>query len=252
MLVEDDVRELVVFYDRWTLSGPLALSGFGVDPKQKPVLPMEPEERVTETIELDIAPESIFPQTIKKITKGVAKSKSVKQAEAPAPKPMRLYLALGIGLLAWVAVLAALYVSAQLKPVVLATSEEMPEGLALPFAYQDATCVEHAGWLYIEGTLGSTAFERVHADLRWQVIAQDETLQVMRPQVLDAKAHERSEFSFASGLGNVEQWRKDNFLTVTDGYFTLWPDGSQMVYEVGSDRVYARLSREVANELFSR
>ncbi|WP_309399666.1 hypothetical protein [Cerasicoccus maritimus] len=255
----EEVDEVVAFYDRWAPGGPLALSGFGADPKKKPPLPIEPEERVTEYVQLDVIPEDIFPQTKKQqkaaaatSPKNEATAKPEAEAVAEQPRNLRLYLSIGLAVATWLMVLAALFLSARMRPVVLGTESALPAGMSFPFAYTDTHCIEHAGWLYFESDLNRSGFDRTHGNLGWRVIAQDETMDVLRPQVLSAHSHERTEFSFASGLSGVDQWRKDNFLTITDGYFMIWPDGSQMVYDVGSDRIYGRLSAEVAHELFAR
>ncbi|WP_269541449.1 hypothetical protein [Cerasicoccus fimbriatus] len=254
--VNDVEQDLVVFYDRWAPGEPLSLSGFGVDSKQRPALPIEPEERHFEELVLDQEPAHLLPKRKEAAAKPKPKpAEPVKQTEEPAqepPRKKRRIMALGLAFGAWVFLLAVILAAAQMKPTVLEIDARLPDGLQFPFSYEAPKFIEHAGWLYFESGLTRSAFKRAHDTIPWMVIAQDETMNVVNPAVFDLKSHERGGFSFASGLGDVDRWRQEHFIVINDGYFATWSDGSKLVYDVSSDRIYGRVRVEVARELFGR
>lgn len=249
--VEGVDHDLVVFYDRWAPNGPCSLSGFGIDPKLKPFMPMEPEERLTADLELDVAPESIFGAKEKKKAAVKAAPRRKAMPETPQPRPLRAFLVLGGALALWLLILGVLAAAIQMRPVTLRMASVLPEGWRFPISYQDPVWVSQGGWQYFEAEVSTAAFNRLHEGVApWVVIASDENITVVRPQVFDVTSHERAQFSFVTGLGEGEQWRKDNFLIVREGYIASWRDGSQLVFDLTSKRIYGKVSRKVASELF--
>lgn len=244
-----DVDEhIVVFYDLWNVGGDWELTGFGVDPADRPKLPIEPADSRSDTLMLNVVPEDIF--GVQKKLPALRRERAPATEAIAAPLPRRYTLSLCLALLAWVGVLAALMLAVKTRPVYLGVESELPEGLRFPIAYQQSEWVEHVGWHYIEGVLPGAARERTHDQVRWQVIGEDEPVTMRRPRLLNASAHRLTETNFIYGQGNVDAWREQNFVIVTDGYVSRWDDGSVLVFDLKSDRVYGRLSAEVAHELF--
>lgn len=250
--VEEVEDHVVVFYDRWSPGGDWALSGFSLDPNDRPKLPLEPEERMYDTLMLNEAPESIFGKAKKKAAAPPPKRKRAVEASATPIRARRYSLSLALAILAWVCILAALMLTLKTRMVVLTPEDELPEGMRFPIAYKSPEMVEHGGWYYLESELAGAALERTHEMVGWRVIGAEEPVQMRRPRLLDAEAHVGTEAAFIYGRGNVDSWRDENFQTVTDGYVARWGDGSVMAYDLVSNRIYGRITLEVARELFSR
>ncbi|MEO0796995.1 MAG: hypothetical protein AAFX93_17695 [Verrucomicrobiota bacterium] len=245
---------IYAFYDRWSPGGKYSLSGFSPDKNGGPKMPIEPESRFVDVLELEYAPEKVFGEAVSKSVKPtvtVSKKKEAPVAEKPkGPPPFASFAQMCVIMVAWIVVLVASILVMTSRPVFQEISGNAPDGFRFPLSYRDVENVENGGWMYLEATIQASALDRTHEDIRWMVIDPSDDVVVVRPSVLDASAHDKPGFQLAPGPQEIEKWRERHFRSIEHGYSYQWPDGSYLVYEHESDRIFGRLSPTIARKLF--